>query len=429
MAVALALHVLRGRADLRTLLARLRGPDAFSRPNGATVLWLHAASNGEVTGARPLIEDALARDPDVLVYVTTNSSTALALVKSWAMARVHVGFAPFDLRRSVTRFLDTVAPDALVVIENEIWPNRFDACAARGIPVLVAGARISATSAKRWSALARLMGSTTRRTLGAITALAAQDAESEQRFLQIGIAPQCLLPRMNLKSTVALDAVDPQTFATLAEVFPRARTLLAASTHDGEEQAVIEAFATVRQAYPDARLILAPRHPDRRAEILTRIEKAGLSVALRSRHDDPAQADVYLADTLGEMALWYQLACATFVGGSLVERGGHTPFEPAQFDTAIVHGPNVSNHAIAYHALDVAQGAVKVNDHAGLSLAWQSLLAHEEQQVALTEAARRALDPLRMSATGYAAFWRALADAARAPRLAVDPRSENLDDM
>lgn len=124
------------------------------------------------------------------------------------------------------------------------------------------------------------------------------------------------------------------------------------------------------------------------------------------------------------MALWYDLAFATFVGGSLVDRGGHTPFEPAQFDTAILHGPYVANHAIAYRALAAAQGAVEVGDAAALALAWQSLLGRNDQHDTLTNAARRALDPLRTPATGYAAFWQKLAHAARAPRLAAAPEMD-----
>lgn len=409
--VTALVQLLRGRLSLSGLTMRFARGVVFDIPKDAPRLWLHSASNGEVTSARSLIDEALARDPSLHVIVTTNSETARALVIAWDMARVHPCLAPLDFRGVVTRFLNAAAPCALIVIENEMWPNRFNICAARAIPVIVAGARMSERSAKRHALLSSVLGGTLRTTLNAITALAALDAESEQRFLQMGFPSHRLLPRMNLKSGVSLGAVDPDTLTRFKSAFVRDETLLAASTHEGEEKIVIAAFSDILTKHPKARLILAPRHPSRRNEVSALLDKAGLQHASRARADAPDATPVYLADTLGEMALWYQLAGSCFVGGSLVERGGHTPFEPEQFNSAIIHGPHVSNHSLAYRALNAAHGAVRVHDAQSLAAAWDSMLAHPQQMHDLAQTAHHALDPLRMSGAGYDAFWTALAKA------------------
>lgn len=283
----LALRASRQRGGFSGLIERWTGPREHPFSQDTPVLWVHAASNGEVTSARPLIEDALERDTELHVFLTTNSITAQELVATWKLPRVVTGLAPFDLRRTVGRFLDRVAPRALLVIENEIWPNRFDLCAARGIPVLLAGARMSARSGQRWTMISSVFGAMGRRLKEAVVAVAAQDAESEHRFLQWGLAPQKILPRLNLKSTVALAEVDIDTRQAFERQMSRNRTLLAASTHEGEEEVVLDAFARILATHPDARLIIAPRHPNRRADILAQVRRLGLTCASRSRGEMP----------------------------------------------------------------------------------------------------------------------------------------------
>ncbi|SFJ73522.1 3-deoxy-D-manno-octulosonic acid transferase [Celeribacter neptunius] len=417
-ALVLLRQILRGRERLSDLAQRF-GADLLKRPpSAAPVLWVHGASNGELTAARGMIEEALRRAPGIEVLVTVNTVSARRMVRKWKLPRLTVRLAPMDLRPVLTRFIDTMRPAVLVSLENEIWPNRFTLLAKRGIPVVVAGARMSEKTAGRWEKLSPLFGGVTRRTITAISHLAAQDMASEQRLLQLGLPAEVLLPRMNLKSTVEIDETPSAEFDALVPQFARETTWLAASTHAGEERLICDAFQALRRQNLSARLILAPRHPARADSVITELKQAGLTFAQRSKGEAPGSAPVYLADTLGEMALWYRLAGISFIGGSLVERGGHTPYEPVQFDTAILHGPHVSNHHAAYRALDEAEAARLLTDADGLSAAVAGLMADPKAAAEMAQRAHAALAPLREDQMRQEAFWAALADLPKLQALA-----------
>lgn len=390
----------------------LRGP---VRGSAGGVIWLHAASNGELTSARALIGQVLERRPEARLLVTCNTATGRALAAGWGLERVEVRLAPLDYRLTLRAFLLGWSPVAVVVIENELWPNRLALLARRGVPVLVMGARISARSAARWGRLPGLA----RAMLGGVAWLSAQDAESRARFIALGLSPDRAGPLVNLKSASAVTAgPDPAELAQLCPLFPRAETLLAASTHDGEEEIVLAAFARARQQRPGLRLILAPRHPRRGAAVARAISAAGLAFATRSAGQAPMPgAPVYLADTMGEMALWYALAGVTFVGGSLVEKGGHTPYEPATQGSALLHGPHVANFADAYAELDAAGAARQVTGADTLAAALTGLDAAAQRAMA-----RRATEVLARPAEGQADPVQ-LADALIA-RLDPDPAAK-----
>ncbi|KAA9010191.1 3-deoxy-D-manno-octulosonic acid transferase [Histidinibacterium aquaticum] len=339
-----------------SLSARLKGPDPEP---GA--LWIHGASNGELASARPLAAALAARTGRPLL-VTANTATGRTLAEGWDIPRTQATLAPLDFRASLRRPLSRVS--GLLLLENEIWPNRIILAAARGLPVLMVGARISERSAARWARLPGLA----RRILSSVTLLSPQDAESGARFRALGLPADRLIAPVQLKSLyIPPDQPPPEELRT---AFPRARTLLAASTHEGEEETVLDAFARLHAENPGLKLILAPRHP-RRAEAIARLaSERGLRTARRSAADAP-DGPVYLADTMGEMAHWYALAGCAFVGGSLVPKGGHTPYEPAVHGCAILHGPHLANFADEYARLDTEGGALQVEDAAGLAEAWQ----------------------------------------------------------
>jgi len=376
---------------------------------------LHGASNGELTSARPLIAALLDRVPDLRLLITANSLGGRDLVRGWALARTAVTLAPFDQAGTVARFLDTARPVALVMIENEIWPNRLELCAARGIPVLVAGARLSSASARAWGRFPRLA----RRLMSAIRWAAPQDEASRARLIALGLAPDRLGPVLTLKS------VPEQTDGAPAGP-ARAQTLLAASTHAGEDEVVLDAVVAARATLPGLRLILAPRHPHRRDRIEALIRARDLGFATRSRGAGPAEGlPVYLADTLGEMERWYRMAGMTFVGGSLVEKGGHTPFEPAAHGSAILHGPHWTNFAPAYGALAAGQGAVEVADADDLAAAILAL-ADPAAQAALAGRAGAALAPFGDKAATEAvlaalAAATGIAEIGQKPRITGEP--------
>ncbi len=368
------------------------GPDPARGPK----LWLHAASVGEVTSARWVIEAVLAARPGLQILVTTNTATGRARVADWALPGVTAALAPFDGAGSAARLLDRWQPQALVVVENELWPARLRACDLRGVPVLVIGARMSARSARRWRLMHRLMAGM----LGRLHWLSAQDVASRDRFLALGLPQAAAGPVVALKS---LGQVQPAPLPFTAPA-PRAETLLAASTHEGEEALVLEAFLAQRRF---RHLILAPRHPRRGDEIAALLAARGLAAARRSKGAQPGASDqVYLADTLGEMGHWYAMAGATVIGGSFAARGGHTPWEPARQGSAILHGPSVHNFTGPFAALDRAGGALAVRDAAGLAAALDSL--DSAAQARLAAVATEVLAPEDDGAEVVAAILQAI---------------------
>lgn len=353
-------------------------------------IWLHGASNGELTSARHLVEALLTAFPGQPLIITTNTTSARALVKGWGLPRVTARLAPLDFCWTLSRFRFAWRPQALIVLENEFWPNRI-VCAKA--PVICVGARMSERSSRNWLRAGRFVGHMMRH----ISYLSPQDAASGERFRALGLPADRIGPVATLKSSVTLPTPPPDSLVALQKVFDRAATVLAASTHEGEEAIVLEAFQTARYTRPDLKLILAPRHPRRGDEVATLIARTGLNWARRSTGADTASGTaIYLADTLGEMPLWYTLAGVTFIGGSLTPRGGHTPFEPAHFGSTILHGPDVANFADAYAVLDTGGGATRVEDTSHLSKAILRLGTAKARQ----SQASRATDILEALDTG-----------------------------
>ncbi|HWL57857.1 MAG TPA: glycosyltransferase N-terminal domain-containing protein [Paracoccus sp. (in: a-proteobacteria)] len=321
-------------ADWRERLA-LTGPEVV--PGS---IWLHAASVGELTSARSLVA-ALAAEARVVV--TTNSTTGRALARKLGHTAM---LAPLDLPQAVRRFLDRVEPAVLVTVENELWPNRSAMTAELGVAQVVVGARISARSAERWAKLPRLI----RPMLERIDLLSAQDAESEARLLRLGLPEEAVGTRLNLK------LLDPARVEPPADSPARALTVLAASTHEGEDAAMIDAYLAARAEVPGLRLILAPRHPVRGGAVAALLREKGVDFRRRSEGGG-LDTPVLLADTLGEMADWYAASGICITCGSFSDHGGHTPWEPAGWRCAILHGPHVANHAADYADLDAAGAA------------------------------------------------------------------------
>ena len=347
-------------------------------------LWLHGASNGELTSARKVLEAVLDGDPTVQMLVTCNTQTGRAMVQEWHLPRVTAALAPLDTGGAAGRVLRRWQPRAMVIVENELWPARIKAAHARGIPVLVIGARMSARSARMWQKLRGVIAQTLQR----VAWVSAQDTASRDRLVALGLRPQAVGPVIALKSFGAATGRPPPFTAPAA----RNRTVLAASTHEGDDALVLDAFIAARAAHCLDHLILAPRHPRRARQIAALIAARGLRFATRSKGEVPdADTPVFLADTMGEMDHWYAMAGITIIGGTFSNRGGHTPWEPASHGSAILHGPDVANFAAPFAALDAAGGAVAVQDGAGLT---QALLATDgEKQTVVASAARVVLAP------------------------------------
>jgi 3-deoxy-D-manno-octulosonic-acid transferase len=371
--MALALPFILGHQAIfgaRGALAERLGRGAEPLPGPS--LWLHGASVGEVTSARWVIEALLRRRPGLQVLVTTNTATGRDTVRRWGLAGVTAALAPLDSAGAAGRVLDRWRPQALILVENELWPARLWAADNRGVPVLVIGARMSARSARRWRFGAGLI----RGSLQRIRWLSAQDEASEQRLIALGLDAAALGPVVALKSRAA--AKDrPAPFAPVAA---RSATLLAASTHPGEEALILDAF----QAAPAFdHLILAPRHPKRGAELAQMLRARGLAFAQWSQGEVPGpQTRIFLADTLGDMDHWYRMAGVTVIGGSFAPKGGHTPWEPAAYGSALVHGPSVENFADRFAALDAGKAALRAADAPGLAAALVSMTPARQAEMA-----------------------------------------------
>ncbi|MGV8984989.1 MAG: 3-deoxy-D-manno-octulosonic acid transferase [Cypionkella sp.] len=365
-------------------------------PQGPSV-WLHGASNGEIASARWVIEALLADRPGLCVLVTANTATARAMVTGWGLPGVTAAFAPLDLRWPLSRLLRTWQPKALITVEGEIYPRRFATCAKAGIPVLLIGARMSERSFRGWKELQPVMA----KALGTVRMASAQDQASADRLLALGLPAPVLAAPCDLKAVAIQQLPAPDTAPRSARV----DWLLAASTHAGEEEIVLDAYLETRDRF--RHLILAPRHPRRGDEVAALVTARGLSLARRSAGAMPSTEvgagaeteTVFLADTMGEMDLWYSLSGACFVGGSFAPKGGHSPWEPARHGCAILHGPSVGNFANPYAALDASGGAVALRDPADLSGALQGLDAARQDE--MSRAAAKSLD---ISGDGAALF-------------------------
>ncbi|MDP5307257.1 3-deoxy-D-manno-octulosonic acid transferase [Paracoccus spongiarum] len=348
MIYAATTRIAEGALRLRARLSRsdsLRERLVGGAPPAAADIWVHGASVGELTSARPIIE-ALASD--LRLIVTTNSETGRDMVAGWGLS---ARLAPLDLPGALDRFLNAVTPALQITLENEFWPLRSRLLGQRGIAQAMIGARMSQRSATLWARLPGVIQPMLQR----LAAVSAQDGHSEARLLQLGLPQAALLPRLDLKLLTPARIAPPEDNAL------RDRTLLAASTHEGEEAAVLDAWMAARREHPDLRLILATRHPQRGDEVAALIVARGLPLARRSAGAAATTDPLLLADTLGEMDRWYAQAGICLVGGSLTDRGGHTPWEPAAHRCAILTGPHVGNFLDAYAALTEAGAARQVS--------------------------------------------------------------------
>ncbi|KMW59548.1 Lipid IVA 3-deoxy-D-manno-octulosonic acid transferase [Candidatus Rhodobacter oscarellae] len=387
-------RLLRGRETLADIDQRLGG--GTQTP---AAIWVHGASNGELISARQLIEDIGTAFPGHSLVVTSNTISAREMVRGWGLGNVTPCLAPLDFRWALRRFRARCSTVALVTLENELWPNRL--VTFQG-PVISVAARMSDKSARRWSQFGGVMSAL----LARVDYLAPQDLASGARLKALGLADAALGPPVELKSSVTAETVTQAPPQILGSAFIPERTILAASTHPGEDEIVLDAFKQRLQEDGDLTLILAPRHPRRAEEIVRLCEARGLHVVRRSQMGE-LSTDVYLADTLGEMALWYRSAAVTIVCGSLVPLGGHTPFEPAAHGSALIHGPHVANFQDIYAELDDAGGAlcVKNAQELGAALCKLSQDAARARQIA---AAKRVTGRFQAASAGTAPVLRAL---------------------
>ena len=386
----LAWRARRGKEDPRRLSER-RGLPGRARPVGPLV-WMHGASVGEALSLVGLVEGMIARGFSVLV--TTGTRTAAELIGTRLPAGAVHQYMPLDAPRWVGRFLDHWQPDLALVAESEIWPNVILGLHDRGIPLILVNGRMSERSLRGWERSPR----TAAALLARIAVCLAQTQDDAARFARLG-APRVSVAG-NLKYDAAVPPADRQQLAYLGEMISTRPVWIAASTHPGEEAAAVSAHAALKARFPDLLTLIAPRHPARGADAAARAAEAGLRSARRSAGGRPHPGiDVYVADTVGELGLFYRLSPVAFLGGSLVTRGGQNPIEPLRLDAAVLHGPHIQNFAEVYRALDAAGGALAVSDGGELAASLGDLLAEPARARAVAEAGQRALAPFEGAVT------------------------------
>lgn len=375
----LAIRARRGK-EIPARLGERYGRGA-ARPPGR-LFWLHAASLGETLSALPLLEAMAARAPWLQLLVTTGTVTSAELLARrlppGLAPRLAHRFLPLDVPGWTARFLDGWRPDAGAFVESELWPNLLAAARARLLPLALVNARMSPRSAGRW----RRAPGLARATLGSFRLVLARSEADAARLAELGApAPACW---GDLKAAAAPLPADPAALAELRRAIGARPVFLAASTHPGEEALAVAAHREA--AIPGLLTILVPRHPERGPAIAAAI--AGLAVARRGAGELPGPGTaIYVADTLGELGLFYRLASLALVGGSLVPHGGQNPLEPARLGCPILFGPHMHNFAEAVARLLAAGGALRLEGPAMLAPALRAMLSEPDRARRLAEAA------------------------------------------
>jgi 3-deoxy-D-manno-octulosonic-acid transferase len=350
-------------------------------------IWIHAVSVGEVQAAQSLIQYFLDRYPDTDVMVTTTTPTGSERLTSLFEDKVRHVYTPFDLTPIMNRFLDAVRPGLAVIMETEIWPNMLRACEKRGIPVVLANARLSARSAQGYARL----GKFTRETLGRLAAIAAQSAADAARFRALGAPAE----KVQVTGSIKFDVRRPGSLIEQAEALRRVWDIrrpvwVAASTHEGEEELVLAAHRDILAHLPRALLVLVPRHPERFERVGALAQRQGFAVARRSNSDSCSEKiSMYLGDTMGELPVFLAAADAAFIGGSLVPIGGHNLLEAAAVGVPVAVGPHVFNFAQITELLVEEGAAVQIADGKELAACMREWLSDAAARARIGEQGRR----------------------------------------
>lgn len=348
-------------------------------------IWVHAVSVGESIAAAPMIRALLERYPTLPITVTCMTPTGSERIQALFAneARIQHCYLPYDLPCAAARFLDRVQPRLAVIMETELWPNHIHQCAKRGIRVALANGRLSQRSAKGYGRFSKL----TAPMLAEMSLLAVQTAAEAQRFRDLGARPETVEVTGSIKFDLT---IDPQLLQRAAELRSQWQAQdrpvwIAASTHEGEDEVVLDAHRRLLGSHPDALLILVPRHPERFNSVFDLCQREGFATVRRSTGANvDAQTSVLLGDTMGELLFLYALADSAFVGGSLVPNGGHNLLEPAALAKPVLSGPHLFNFLDIAAQLREAGALAEVDDAEGLAVEVQRLfeLPRDAQRMA-----------------------------------------------
>jgi 3-deoxy-D-manno-octulosonic-acid transferase len=372
----------RGKEDAARIGERFGRPGR-PRPPGPLV-WLHGASVGEAMSLLVLIERLRATRPSLSLLVTTGTVTSARLLERRLPEGVIHQYIPVDRPAWAASFLDHWRPDLVLWAESEFWPNLIAAIRARDVPLVLVNGRISDRSLARW----RRFPGTIRALLGAFSLCLGQSEEDARRLRELGAHDA--RSTGNLKLAAAPLPADTAALGTLRAALEGRPVWLAASTHAGEEEIAGRVHRALSRGHPGLLTVVVPRHPERGPEIAEALRATGLSVARRAAGEAPTpDVEIYVADTLGELGLFYRLCPIVFVGKSLAASGGQNPLEPARLGCALVHGPRMDNFRAVAEALAAAGAAETVADERALAGAVSDLLSNANRQARMAAAARR----------------------------------------
>lgn len=314
------------------------------------IIWLHAVSVGEVVAAVPLVKALQKQYSNQRILMTCTTVTGSERIQAIFPDSVDHHYAPYDLPNSIGRFLERSHPRLLIIMETELWPNIIAECKCRGIPVFLVNGRLSARSAKGYLRI----GSLVRPMMRQIHRIAAQSKEDANRFVQIGASANSLSIVGNVKFDLTISPELESKAASLAASWrglSNRPIVLAASTHKGEDEIILEAFAKIKKYHNRTLLVLVPRHPERFDQVADLCKKSGFKISRRSQGTMPSTSDILIGDTMGELLTFFGACDVAFVGGSLVPIGGHNIIEPAAWGKPIISGPHLFNFSKASELL------------------------------------------------------------------------------
>ncbi|MDX9672457.1 MULTISPECIES: lipid IV(A) 3-deoxy-D-manno-octulosonic acid transferase [unclassified Pseudomonas] len=348
-------------------------------------IWVHAVSVGESIAAAPMIRALLQRYPQLPITVTCMTPTGSERIQALFAhePRIQHCYLPYDLPCAAARFLDRARPKLAVIMETELWPNHIHQCARRGIPVALANGRLSERSARGYGRFSKL----TAPMLAEMSLFAVQTEAEAQRFRDLGARPETVEVTGSIKFDLT---IDPQLLQRASELRGQWQALerpvwIAASTHEGEDEVVLNAHRRLLANYPNALLILVPRHPERFNSVFELCQREGFAMVRRSTGASvETDTSVLLGDTMGELLFLYALADSAFVGGSLVPNGGHNLLEPAALAKPVICGPHLFNFLDIAAQLREAGALAQVDDAEGLAVEVQRLfeLPRDAQRMA-----------------------------------------------
>ena len=365
-----------------------------SSESNKDVIWLHAVSVGETLAAVPLVKALQTKYPKHRLLITCMTPTGSDRITAAFGDSVDHSYAPYDTPDAVARFLKRVQPKMLIIMETELWPNTVAACYKRQIPVILANGRLSEKSARGYARVSKLSGPM----VAQLSAVAAQHGDDGGRFTALGLPAEKLHITGNIKFDLELNAQIRLSAEALRQQWDGTNQrpiLLAASTHRGEDEIILQAFSLIKQSVNNALLVLVPRHPERFNQVGDLCLDAGYSLARRSNNDSTDNADILLGDTMGELMTFFGACDIAFVGGSLVANGGHNMIEPAAWGKPTLSGLSVFNFAEVSRLLAEAGGLSLVEDAAVLAETVIELIQNPQQARQMGQSAQQVAEANR----------------------------------